>query len=150
MDAKYFPHGSPKHTCIHTHTCAACWRVETPACGARAACHCLSSVMDVPFVAYTHKQTDRQTDSGGAQLDRPVHPSRGWVPPLFRKEDVISLVKNPTYVACHSWLNPGFSFVQRALPFPSSPLTFSVASPSSSYLSIYLSIYLWKQRVMHV
>lgn len=71
--------------------------------------------------------TDRQTVAG---LRASVLSTQGWVPPLFREKDVISLVKNPTYVACHSWLNPGFSFVQ-SLPFPASPLTFSyLLSPS--------------------
>lgn len=55
--------GSPKHTlspwlCVSVYSLLTC--VEPPPCRARAACHCLGSVMDVPFVAHTH--TDRQTD----------------------------------------------------------------------------------------
>lgn len=104
------------HTCppLHTHVvCPSMCSLLT--CVQRPACHCLGSVMDVPFVAHADR------DSGGAHST--VLSPRRWVRLLFRKKDVISLVKNPTYVVCHSWLNPGFSFVQSALPFPSSPLS---------------------------
>lgn len=81
MDTIYFPHGSPKHT--HTlvlcpSKCSLLTCVEPPACGARAACHCLSSVMDVPFVANTHIHTETDTHTytlrqrrGSARLSCP-------------------------------------------------------------------------------
>lgn len=130
--------------------------VEPPACRARAACHCLCSVIDVLFVcecarthAHTHTLTRRLTHRHRyvhadckkererereivAVLCLSVLSTPGWVPPLFREEDVISRFKNPTYVACHSWLNPGFSFVQC---FPSPPLlSLSLALFHSSFL----------------
>ena len=83
MDVMYFPHRITRthtHTHMHTRTpvvrpslCSLLTCVECPACRARAACHCLGSVMDVPFVAHTqmHRQTDRQWR---AQLACPVHP----------------------------------------------------------------------------
>ena len=159
MVAHHLLHGSLKdtktHTYKHTHThtpvvcpsmCSLLTCVEPPACGARAACHCLSSVMDVPFVAHTHTHTHTHEHSQTvAGLSSAVLSTQGWVPPLFREEDVISLVKNPTYVACHSWLNPGFSFVQSS-PSPLLCLL-SLALPVASYLPplpiyIYLSFVL--------
>lgn len=121
--------------------------MEPPACRARAACHCLCSVIDVLFVACAHTHTRRLTHRHRyvhadckkerereivAVLCLSVLSTPGWVPPLFREEDVISRFKNPTYVACHSWLNPGFSFVQC---FPSPPLlSLSLALFHSSFL----------------
>lgn len=68
------PHAeSPKHTpWLCATVCSLLTCVEPPVCGTRAACHCLSSVMDVPFVA--HRYTERPTDSGGTQLGCPVQP----------------------------------------------------------------------------
>ena len=72
MVAHHLLHGSPKHTHTHMHArkhtpvvcpsmCSLLTCVEPPVCGARAACHCLSSVMDVPFVAHTHTHTHTHT-----------------------------------------------------------------------------------------
>lgn len=128
MDSKYFPHGSPK---THTTMCPSMCSLLTCVWRQRAASHYLS--LDVPR-AHTHTHTDRRTDRQTDSLA--ILSTRGWVPPLFREEDVISLVKNPTYVACYSWLNPGFSFVQSAVPLVVFHFLCRLLSPSSTYLSI--------------
>lgn len=113
--------------------------VEPPACRASTACHCLSSVMDVHFSAHRERERERV-----AELSSSVLSTQWWVPSLFREEDVISLVKNPAYVACHSWLNPGFSFVQCS-PSPLLPLFLSGFFPPS-LACIFLAD--WRQHVI--
>lgn len=151
MVAHNLLHGSRKHT--HTHARSGCVSLHVqPAdmCGASCVrgqgCMPLSQLGNGCPVccAHTHTHTYKHSQTV-AGLSSAVLSTQGWVPPLFREEDVISLVKNPTYVACHSWLNPGFSFVQSS-PSPLLCLL-SLALPVASYLPplpiyIYLSFVL--------
>lgn len=65
--AEVFPTQDPSNT--HTHTeavwpslCSLLTCVECPVCGARAACRCLCSIMDVPFMGHTDRLSCRPGD----------------------------------------------------------------------------------------
>lgn len=140
-----------KHTHTRTHwlcvpQCAACWHVWSLLQGSsRAACHCLSSVMDVPFVArtHTHTYTDRQTDRQWRGSARPSCPPKDeFLLCLGKRMWSHSLKIQPMSLATHDLIQA--SPLCRA-PSPSPLLLLlSLALPAASYLlplPIYLSIY---------
>ena len=158
MVAHHLLHGSLKdtkthtykhtHTHTHTHTpvvcpsmCSLLTCVEPPACGARAACHCLSSVMDVPFVAHTHTSTHRQW-RGSAQPSCP--PKDEFLLCLGKRMWSHSLKIQPMSLATHDLIQAS-PLCRVPLPlFSAYFLLLSLWLPISHlFLSIYIFLLCW-------